>query len=68
MEAVETGDITRKVRIEVVNRVAFAMMEHTTRPTSEEYTVVSRMIVTKHPVLKDSIGNGYVSLCNLKLP
>lgn len=48
------------MRIEIVNMVAFKMLEHTNRPTSE-YTVVSRMLITKHPVLKDLIGNGYVS-------
>ena len=70
MEAIEKGEkggITKKMRIEIVNMIAFKMLEHTDRPTSEEYTVVSRMLITKHPVLKDSIGNAYVSSYTLNL-
>lgn len=65
IERGEKGDVTKKMRIEIVNMIAFKMLEHTERPTSEEYTVVSRMLITKHPVLKDSVGNGYVSLFTL---
>lgn len=60
-EALENGGITKKMRIEIVNMIAFKMLEHTDMPTSEEYSAVSRMLITKHPALKDSIGNGYVS-------
>lgn len=55
------------MRIEIVNMVAFKMLEHTDRPTPEEYTVVSRMLITKHPVLKDLVGNGYVNSYTLNL-
>ena len=70
MEAIASGDtknIKKKMRIEIVSMVAFKVLEHTDRPTSEEYTVVSRMLITKHPVLKDLVGNGYVNSYTLNL-
>ena len=37
-------------------------VSHGTRcPSKEEYTAVSKQLVQKYPVLKDSTGNGYVS-------
>lgn len=50
--------IIKKMYLEIVNMIAFKMLEHTDRPTSEEYNAVSRMLITKHPALKDSIENG----------
>ena len=61
MEALTTGIVSKRARSEIVNVVAHKVLEHTERPTSEEYTTVSRMLINKHPKLKDTIGNGYVS-------
>lgn len=61
MEAMERGVIKKGARTDIINMVAFKVFEHTSRPTSEEYTTVCRMLIVKHPVLKDKVGNGYVS-------
>ena len=60
MEAIQKVSITKKVRMEVINVIAFSILSHTERPTSEEYTTVCRMLISKYPVLRDAIGNGYV--------
>ena len=56
--------ITKKVRIKVINMIAFSILGHTERPTSEEYTTVCKKLISKYPVLRDTIGNGYVSIVN----
>lgn len=35
----------------------------TVRIQAKDYTAVSKQLVQKYPVLKDSYGNGYVSAC-----
>ena len=61
MEAMERGVIVKDARTDIINMVAFKISEDTSRPTSDEYTTVCRMLIVKHPVLKYKIGNGYVS-------
>ena len=36
-------------------------IRHTQYPTPEEYNEVCKILIQKHPILKDTIGNGYVS-------
>ena len=52
--------IIDKVRREIVHSIALQMYQHTTYPTSEEYTTVCRRLVEKYPFLKDTVGNGIV--------
>ena len=61
MQALEKKTITKAVRTEVIRVLAHQMLQHTTYPTSEEYTAVCQKLIAPYPVLKDTIGNGYVS-------
>ena len=62
MENIQRGIITKGTRTEIIQTTAQMMWMNTKFPTSNEYTEVCRMLVTKYPVLKDSVGNGYVSI------
>ena len=61
MEAIESGELTKSVRIDIINVLALKVFQYTSNPTSEEYTSVCIRLITAYPVLKDTIGNGYVS-------
>lgn len=61
MDSIEEGIITKAIRSEIITVVALGMWQCTTQPTSDEYTSISRSLVQKHPILKDTNGNGYVS-------
>ena len=61
MHALATKVITKSARIEIVAAIAFHVYTHTQYPTSQEYTEVCEKLVQKYPVLKDTVGNGYVS-------
>lgn len=50
MEALEKGQITKAIHL-----------ISATHPTPEEYTGVCIKLITTYPILKDTIGNGYVS-------
>ena len=62
MEAIKLGILTKGMRTEVTNMIAVQMLQETSYPSSEEYTDVCRCLVETYPVLKDTIGNGYVSI------
>ena len=62
MHAIEAKKVTRSVRIEVVTSLAYQLYSCTTYPSSEDYSNVCHQLVTKYPVLKDTIGNGIVSV------
>lgn len=61
MAALESGEIIKAVRTEIINAVALQLFQYTTLPMPEEYTGVCVKLITAYPVLKDTIGNGYVS-------
>lgn len=61
--ALESGTPTGKARDDIINALATVTMVHTMNPTGSEYNTVCRRLTEKHPVLKDSIGTGYVSSC-----
>ena len=61
MQALEKKIITKAIRTEVVRVLAHQMLQQTMYPTPEEYTTVCQKLVATYPVLKDTIGNGYVS-------
>lgn len=63
MKVLSEEVITDKARIEIVSAIALQAYQHTTYPTSEEYTTMCRKLIERYPFLKDKIGNGIVSLC-----
>ena len=65
MDSIKAKSITKGVRVEIVTALAFEIWNHTQYPSGEEYNAVCTMLVKEYPILKDTIGNGYVSLCTL---
>ena len=61
--ALKTGQITKA---EIVTAIAFRIFAFTEYPTSDEYKAVCSMLIGKYSVLKDTIGNGIVSLSQLR--
>jgi hypothetical protein len=62
-EAVESGVLTRRARVEIHNALATLILVHTSRPNSNDRDIICRRLVTEFPALKDSSPSGYVSLC-----
>ena len=58
----ESGRITRKARDEIINSLSTLILVYTIHPMPDDYNIVCRNLVKKHPILKDHIGSGYVSL------
>ena len=58
--ALKRGAPNGKARDDIINSVATAMLVHTMHPTGANYNCICQRLVEKHPVLKDSIGSGYV--------
>ena len=63
MEDITNGDIKRRTRTEIIQTLGQNMWAHTSYPSSHEYTEVCRKLVTTYPILRDAIGNGFVSSC-----
>jgi len=63
-ESIKKSEITKGVRSDIIASIAWEMWRYTQYPTSEEYTGVCKLLIQEHPVLKDTIGNGFVSFCN----
>lgn len=62
MERLKKKEVTDALRNEIISAIAVPMYQQTMYPRSDEYTIVCKKLVEKYPVLKDSCGNGYVSL------
>ena len=60
MERLEKGEITDALRCENVASICVPWYQVCTYP-SKEYTAMSKQLIQKYPVLKDSYGTGYVS-------
>ena len=41
--------------------ISWEVWRYTQYPSSEEYNTVCKLLIQKYPVLKDTIGNGFVS-------
>jgi len=67
MDSINAKSITKGVRIEIVTALAFEIWNHTQYPSGEEYNAVCTKLVKEYPILKDTIGNGYVSLCTFSI-
>lgn len=61
MAALTTKRISSNVRAQKSQDVATKMLSSCKYPTSEQYEVVAHKIISTFPVLKDSMGVGYVS-------
>lgn len=59
---IKQKNITRSVRIDVVESLGHQMWVHTMYPLSEEYTGVLNLLLENYPVLGDCIGTGIVSV------
>jgi RIO-like serine/threonine protein kinase len=55
------GVPTRKSRDEIVKALSTVMLVHTIHPDANDYNVICKKLVDKHPVLKDHVGSGYVN-------
>ena len=60
-EMYRKSQIVKGVRTEIISSVAWEIWRYTQYPSSEDYTTVCKLLVQKYPVLKDTIGNGFVS-------
>ena len=62
-EALATGQITRRVRTEIIQALSMSMMIHTRTPSSDQYNTMCRKLIETYPIIKDEIGStGYVSV------
>ena len=59
-EGIATGVVTRGKRIEIIE---YRVLAHTEFPSSSEYIGVCKAVIEKYPTIKDTVGNGYVSVC-----
>lgn len=64
--------MTKASRSEVIEAVAYKAFAYTEYPSSAEYNAICQALVTKYPTMKESTGNGYVSviefiLCTVRL-
>ena len=62
-KAMESGVLTKKARIEIVDSLATFMLIHTSRPTPQDFTTISKRLIEKYPKLRDTVDTGYVSHC-----
>jgi len=60
-ESIDNSQVVKGVRSEIITSLAWEIWQHTQYPSSEDYNKICKMLVQKHPILKDTIGNGYVS-------
>ena len=67
MQSLEAQKISKGMRIEMVTALAFEIWNHTQYPTGDEYNSVCSILVNKYPFLKDTIGNGYVSVYDISV-
>lgn len=67
LEEIRTKTVRASTRTEVIESIGRQMWNHTKTPSSEEYTTVCRILVSKFPVLEDTTGNGIVSWFSAKL-
>ena len=54
--------MTKASRSEVIEAVAYKAFAYTEYPSFAEYNAICQALVTKYPTLKESTGNGYVSV------
>jgi len=60
-ESIQKSQVSKGVRTEIVSCIAWEIWQCTQFPSSEDYSAVCKMLVQQYPILRDTIGNGYVS-------
>ncbi len=55
-------EVTEAIKREVISSIATLVMVHTIHPSPEERTALAQRLVNTYPILKDSLGCGYVSV------
>lgn len=60
-ECIESHKLSKGIRTEIISAIAWEVWRHTQCPTPEEYNAVCKLLIQTHPILKDPIGNGFVS-------
>lgn len=60
-DCIRKSEITRSNRTEIITAMAWEIWKYTRYPTADDYYTICKLLVQKHPTLKDTIGNGYVS-------
>ncbi len=60
MQDIENGIISKGTRTEIIHTLGTMMWNHVQSPSSFEYTEICHKLITKHPILKDAIGNRLV--------
>ena len=61
IRALDSGELTKSSRVEVVAAIAHQIIQETWYPKSKEYDLICEKLIAKYPNVKDSIGSGYVS-------
>ena len=59
MKAIETGILSKKAGVEIMDSLATFMLVHTSQPTPHDLTTISRRLIEKYPILRDKVYNGY---------
>ena len=54
-ESIQRAQISKGVRTEIVSCIAWEIWQSTQFPSSEDYSAVCKMLVQKHPILRDTI-------------
>ena len=67
-QALESGKVSLSTRTELIGAVAYSVWGYTHYPTGEQYNTICAKVVSKYPVLKDTIGTPYVSQTSLVKP
>ena len=60
IRAVDSGELSKSSRVEVVAAIAHQIIQKTWYPKSKEYNLICEKLISKYPNVKDSIGSGYV--------
>ena len=61
IHGIETGEITSRMRQQIIQTLCVINMQHTFNPNPEQYSIVIQKLLESHPALTDEIGNGTYS-------
>lgn len=62
--ATESGVVCSRARREICQTLRTLMLQHTSRPTHEEYTEICSKLIQKYPKLHDGGTSGSVCYCS----
>ena len=61
----ESGRITRKARDEIINSLSTLILVYTIHPMPDDYNIVCRNLVKKHPILNPFTGDFTVTVSDI---